>query len=132
MMRFFQYFNPSYSQLKHSSSLLGTKNCPVFAPSNLRSAIFLSMPPAYPVKLPFVPTTLWHGIIIEIGLCPTAPPTACADMVVLPVFLSLLSLWHLPYPQSISVRQTTVRLQHFLFMPLLSSPAVTHISSNNT
>ena len=39
----------------------------------------MSMPPAYPVKLPFVPTTLWHGIIIEIGLCPTAPPTACAD-----------------------------------------------------
>ena len=27
---------------------------------------------------PFVPTTRWHGMKIEMGLCPTAPPTACA------------------------------------------------------
>ena len=27
-------------------------------------------------KLPFAPITRWHGTIIDIGLCPTAPPTA--------------------------------------------------------
>ena len=34
----------------------------------------------YPVRLPFVPTTRWQGTMIEIPLCPTAPPTACADI----------------------------------------------------
>ena len=48
--------------------------------SSLSSAAFLSMPPAYPVRLPFVPTTRWQGMMIEITLCPTAPPTACADI----------------------------------------------------
>ena len=38
------------------------------------------MPPAYPVSSPLVPITLWHGTIIDIGLCPTAPPIACADI----------------------------------------------------
>ena len=31
-------------------------------------AAFLSMPPAYPVRLPFVPTTRWQGMMIEITL----------------------------------------------------------------
>lgn len=48
--------------------------------SSLRSEIFLSIPPAYPVRLPFVPTTRWQGMIMEISLCPTAPPTAWADI----------------------------------------------------
>ena len=48
--------------------------------SSLSSAAFLSMPPAYPIRLPFVPTTRWQGMMMEITLCPTAPPTACADI----------------------------------------------------
>ena len=48
--------------------------------SKVSSFTFLSIPPAYPVRLPLVPTTLWQGIIIDILLCPTAPPTACADI----------------------------------------------------
>ena len=44
------------------------------------SLILRSSPPAYPVRLPFVPTTRWHGTMMLMGLCPTAPPTACADM----------------------------------------------------
>ena len=48
--------------------------------SILRSFIFLSIPPAYPVRLPLDPITLWHGTIKETGLCATAPPTACADI----------------------------------------------------
>lgn len=36
--------------------------------SSLSSAAFLSMPPAYPVRLPFVPTTRWQGMMIEITL----------------------------------------------------------------
>ena len=35
---------------------------------------FLSVPPAYPVRLPSAPSTRWQGIISEIGLRPTAPP----------------------------------------------------------
>lgn len=45
---------------------------------------FLGMPPAYPVRLPSLPTTRWQGMIMLIGLCPTAPPMACADMVCFP------------------------------------------------
>lgn len=36
--------------------------------SSLSSAAFLSMPPAYPVRLPFVPTTRWQGMMTEITL----------------------------------------------------------------
>lgn len=36
--------------------------------SSLSSAAFLSMPPAYPVRLPFAPTTRWQGMMIEITL----------------------------------------------------------------
>ena len=36
--------------------------------SSLNSAAFLSMPPAYPVRLPSVPTTRWQGMMIEIPL----------------------------------------------------------------
>ena len=35
---------------------------------------------------PFAPTTRWQGMMSEISLCPTAPPTACADMCVRPYF----------------------------------------------
>ena len=35
--------------------------------------------------LPEVPQkTRWQGIIMEMGLCPTAPPTACAEKRVFP------------------------------------------------
>ena len=35
-----------------------SKNFSEYAPSNLSNSIFLSIPPAYPVKLPFFTTTL--------------------------------------------------------------------------
>ena len=50
------------------------------SPSSFRSALFTSSPPAYPVRLPFEPTTRWQGIMMEIGLWPTAPPMAWLDM----------------------------------------------------
>ena len=50
-------------------------------PSNVSNASFLSMPPAYPCySASLDPTTRWQGTITERGLCPTAPPTACADI----------------------------------------------------
>ena len=52
--------------------------------SSSKRYAFLSIPPAYPVRLPLVPTTLWHGMIMEIGLCPTAWPTACDDILFSP------------------------------------------------
>ena len=55
---------------------LGKKTRFMSTPSWTRSSIFLSSPPAYPVRLPLVPTTRWQGTTIAIGLCPTAPPTA--------------------------------------------------------
>lgn len=58
----------------------GMKNVRISVFSSVNSFTFLSIPPAYPVRLPFVPTTLWQGTIMEISLCPTAPPTAWADM----------------------------------------------------
>ena len=57
--------------------------------SSFSSLIFLSSPPAYPVKLPSAPTTRWHGMIIEMGLRPTAPPTACADILDIPCFRAI-------------------------------------------
>ena len=56
--------------------------------SSFRSAVFLSSPPAYPVRLPSYPTTLWQGMRMEIGLRPTAPPTARADIQGMPPCLS--------------------------------------------
>ena len=38
------------------------------------------MPPAYPVRLPLLPTMRWQGIRMLMGLCPMALPTACAAM----------------------------------------------------
>ena len=32
--------------------------------------------PTFQVRLPPAPTTRWHGMMMEMGLCPTAPPTA--------------------------------------------------------
>jgi D-alanyl-D-alanine dipeptidase len=49
-------------------------------PSRCRSAIFFSMPPAYPVRSPFLPITRWQGIKIETGLWPTALPIARAEV----------------------------------------------------
>lgn len=57
-----------------------TDNVSISTPSKARSHSFLSNPPAYPVRLPSDPTTRWQGTMMEISLCPTAPPTACADM----------------------------------------------------
>ena len=57
--------------------------------SSSSSLIFLSSPPAYPVKLPSAPTTRWHGMMIEMGLRPTAPPTACADILDIPCFRAM-------------------------------------------
>ena len=48
-------------------------------PSSRSKAALRSTPPAYPVRLPSHPTTRWQGTTILTGLCPTAPPTACAD-----------------------------------------------------
>lgn len=58
----------------------GTKKRLISVCSSSSSFIFLSIPPAYPVRLPLVPTTRWQGMMMEISLCPTAPPTACADI----------------------------------------------------
>ena len=58
----------------------GSVNFPVSIPSNFNRAIFRSIPPAYPVRLPLLPITLWQGMIMLTGLCPIAPPMACADM----------------------------------------------------
>lgn len=55
---------------------LGMKKESMLTFSKVNSFIFLSIPPAYPVKLPLLPTTLWQGTMMEISLCPTAPPTA--------------------------------------------------------
>lgn len=41
----------------------------------------LSIHHAYHVKFPLLQITLWHGIIIEMGLCHIAHPTACAEIV---------------------------------------------------
>lgn len=60
--------------------LVGTNKFAIFVFSIVSNFIFLSIPPAYPVRLPFFPTTRWHGIMMDILLCPTAPPTACADI----------------------------------------------------
>lgn len=49
-------------------------------PFDCKQAPFLSIPPAYPVRLPSLPTTRWQGMMILIGLWPTAPPIACVDM----------------------------------------------------
>ena len=54
----------------------GMKSLLISVFSSSSSAALREIPPLYPVKLPLVPTTRWQGIIIEIGLCPTAPPTA--------------------------------------------------------
>ena len=51
-----------------------------FTPSAHRSLFFISNPPAYPTNFPFAPNTRWHGIIIDTGLRPTAPPTARGDV----------------------------------------------------
>lgn len=51
-----------------------------YIPSISNNYSFFSIPPAYPVKLLLDPITLWQGIKIEILLCPTALPTACADI----------------------------------------------------
>jgi outer membrane usher protein len=37
---------------------------------------FAASPPANPVSAPLVPTTRWHGAMIEMGLRPFAAPTA--------------------------------------------------------
>ena len=42
-------------------------------------------------RLPSAPTTLWQGMISEMGLCPTAPPTARAVARAAPDFPATLS-----------------------------------------
>ena len=58
----------------------GRNNFDISTCSSVSSLILRDRPPAYPVRLPSVPTTLWHGIRMEMVLCPTAPPTACANL----------------------------------------------------
>lgn len=64
--------------------LSGTKKRSVSTPSWSKSQSFLSIPPAYPVRLPSAPTTRWQGMRIEMGLWPTAPRPR-ADMLAGPV-----------------------------------------------
>ena len=65
----------------HSAVPFFGRNSPCMSVFSISSSLILrSSPPAYPVRLPFVPTTRWHGTMMLMGLCPTAPPTACADM----------------------------------------------------
>ena len=60
--------------------LLGTDRRESSTPSCSSSRSLAAMPPAYPVRLPSAPTTRWHGMMIEMGLWPTALPTAWADI----------------------------------------------------
>ena len=69
-----------WGRLYRAVPFFGIKSRFMSAPSSRSNFIFFSIPPAYPVRLPFVPTTRWHGIMIEISLRPTAPPAAWADM----------------------------------------------------
>ena len=71
--------NLSFSAL-YFCAFFGANKWLISVCSSFSRAIFLSIPPAYPVRLPFEPTTRWQGMIMEISLCPTAPPTACADI----------------------------------------------------
>ena len=87
------------------------KNLDISAPSSFRRAAFLSKPPAYPVRFPPLPTTLWHGIIIDIGLEPTAPPTAWPDIRMHQVSAAIFfakspSVTVSPYGISQSIRHT--------------------------
>ena len=69
-----------WGRLYRAVPFFGIKSRIMSAPSSRSNFIFFSIPPAYPVRLPFVPTTRWQGIMIEISLRPTAPPAAWADM----------------------------------------------------
>lgn len=73
------------------------------APSRASKFIFRSSPPAYPVRLPLLPITRWQGMIILIGLCPTAPPIACADMLEIP-FCRAISLSNIFISNYFSIR----------------------------
>lgn len=44
--------------------------------SSISSVCFAGSPPAYPVRLPSEPVTLWHGTIMEMGLAAMALATA--------------------------------------------------------
>ncbi|MCW2977250.1 MAG: hypothetical protein JWM06_2531 [Actinomycetia bacterium] len=48
------------------------------APSSRNSCTFRSSPPAYPVRLPFAPTTRWHASTIGTGFRFMTVPTARA------------------------------------------------------
>lgn len=71
-----------FSKFKHTFYIHQKKGTHyICTPSNFNNFYFFSIPPAYPVKLLLDPITLWQGIKIDILLCPTALPTACADIV---------------------------------------------------
>ena len=78
--KFFHCNKISYNIFYNAVPFFGINKWFMSACSSSSSEIFLSIPPAYPVRLPFVPTTRWQGMIMEISLCPTAPPTAWADI----------------------------------------------------
>ena len=61
------------------------------------NCLFISIPPANPVRLPDAPMTLWHGIIIPIGLFPFAAPTARADLGLPIRFACSPYVMHSPY-----------------------------------
>lgn len=67
----------------------GRKKGSIFTCSSVSSATFFCKPPEYPVRLPLLPTTRWQGQKIEMGLCPTAPPTARAETRPSPLFSAI-------------------------------------------
>lgn len=72
------------------------------------SFILLAIPPAYPVSAPHAPITRWHGIMIDIGLRPTAAPMARDDFGWFSFFAisPYVVVW--PYGMSHNARQTLV------------------------
>ena len=54
----------------HSAFPFVGRNSPVMSFFSISSSLILrSSPPAYPVRLPFAPTTRWHGTMMLMGLC---------------------------------------------------------------
>ena len=86
---------PAYLVVYRAVHFVGKDKWFISTPSWCKSHDFNGMPPEKPVRLPFAPTTLWQGMMIEMGLCPTAPPTACADMRSMP---RCTAIWRARYP----------------------------------
>ena len=55
------------SHFYNAVPFVGIINLLISKPSSSNNFILFFIPPPYPVRDPFVATTLWHGIIMQIG-----------------------------------------------------------------